>query len=193
MSSFASRVPVSDVIAVYDSEVPAERAIMALGRAGFDMEKLSVIGKRYRAEERALGFYCTGDRIAAQGRPGGFWDTVWGQLPGPAVSDVPQVGLVAAAGPSGLALIAARRHATQSGASELVEALMSLGMAKALAMQYEADVKANRFLLLVHGSATDAAKARSQLTRAVPQAAATAAFRGPFAVYATAGRRGQND
>ena len=118
MSTIASRT-VDPVIAVYDSPIPSQSAIKALSRAGFDMDKLSVVGERYRAEEHALGFYSTGDRITAWGGTGGFWATVWSLLAGPAVSFVPQVGLVAAAGPFGLALIAARDRTAGAPAASL--------------------------------------------------------------------------
>lgn len=164
MSTVATRTAVNPVIAVYDSHIPAESTIRDLSRAGFDMKKLSIIGKRYRAEEHALGFYSTGDRITASGGTGGFWDAVWSLLAGPAVSVVPQVGLVAAAGPFGLALIAACNSAVVAGGvSALVAALVSLGISKDQAVKYEADVKAHRFLVLVYGSAADIARARSLL------------------------------
>ena len=164
MSTPASRTAVDPMIAVYDSHIPAESAIRTLSRAGFDMEKLSIIGKRYRAEQYALGFYSTGDRITAWGGTADFWDEAWSLLTGPAVSDVAQVGLVAAAGPIGLALIAARNSADLAGGvSALVAALASAGVPADQAVKYEADVKAHRFLVLVQGSAEDIARGRATL------------------------------
>jgi hypothetical protein len=187
MSIIAS-CTVDPVIAVYDSPIPSQSAIRALSRAGFDMGKLSIIGKRYRAEERAIGFYSTGDRITAWGGTGGFWATVWSLLAGPAVSFVPQVGLVAAAGPFGLALIAAQDSAAGAGCvSSLVAALVSLGIPADQAMKYEAHIKAHRFLVLVQGSAEDIAKGRSLLAGGVQQA--PAAF-GPYAPRLGQGRAG---
>jgi hypothetical protein len=83
---------VNPAIAVHDSPPAAESTIKALSHAGPDMEKLSTIGRRYRAEEHALGSYSTGDWITDWGGTGGFWDAVWSLLAGPAVSVVPQVG-----------------------------------------------------------------------------------------------------
>ncbi|MEO8654126.1 MAG: DUF1269 domain-containing protein [Ramlibacter sp.] len=173
MSTITSRT-VDPMVAVYDSPAPAEMAIKALCRAAFDMDKLSVVGERYRAEEHALGFYSTGDRITAGGGPGGFWDAVWRLMAGPAVSVVPQVGLVAAAGPFGLALIAARDRTLAAGVtggiSALAAALVSLGIGTDEALKYEADVKAHRVLFLVQGSPEDMARARSLLCGGTQQA-----------------------
>ncbi len=44
--------------------------------------------------------------------------------------------------------------------SALAAALVGLGMPKDRAIKYEADVKADRFLVIVHGSADDIAQAR---------------------------------
>jgi hypothetical protein len=167
MSNIKSHSDTDPVIAVYDTHAAAEATIKALSHAGFDMKKLSIIGKGYHTEERALGFYSTGDRIKTWGGIGGFWGAVWGLLAGPALFVIPGVGLVAAAGPFGLALIAAvEGAAVVGGVSALGAALVGLGMSKNQAIKYEADIKANRFLVLVHGSAADIAKARANLETA---------------------------
>lgn len=87
------------VIAVPDSAGAAEATVKSLSLAGFDMGKVSIIGKGDRGQEHAVGFYSVGDTIRAWGAVGGFWGAVWGLVAGPAVFLVPRVGLVAAAGP----------------------------------------------------------------------------------------------
>jgi hypothetical protein len=51
--------------------VEAEEAIRLLSQSGFDVKKLSLVGKGYHSEEHPIGFYSTGDRIK-----------VWLALPG---------------------------------------------------------------------------------------------------------------
>jgi hypothetical protein len=53
------------VIAVHDSRAAAESTVTALGRAGFDVKKLSIVGKGDPAEEDATGSYTAGDRRQA--------------------------------------------------------------------------------------------------------------------------------
>jgi hypothetical protein len=47
---------VNSVIAVYDNHDSADDAVRALGKAGFNMKELSVIGKGYHSEEQVGGF-----------------------------------------------------------------------------------------------------------------------------------------
>jgi hypothetical protein len=53
------------VIAVHDSRAAAESTVTALSRAGFDVKKLSIVGKGDPAEEDARGSCAAGDRHQA--------------------------------------------------------------------------------------------------------------------------------
>lgn len=60
------------VVATYDSHAKAEGAIKSLQQSGFDMKRLSIIGKDVHTEEHTLGFYTAGDRNQDVGRPWGL-------------------------------------------------------------------------------------------------------------------------
>ena len=60
------------VVAVYNSHVQAEEAVDQLKRAGFDMTKLSIVGKDYHTEENVVGYYNAGDRMKHWGKMGAF-------------------------------------------------------------------------------------------------------------------------
>jgi hypothetical protein len=153
-------ISLDPVVAVHDTHAAAEATVRTLSKAGFDMAKLSIIGKGYRSEEDALGFYTMGDRVRAWGAAGGFWGAVWGLLAGPAVFVIPRVGLVAAAGPIGPALVAAFEGAmVVGGVSALCGALASEGLSREQAIRYEADIVADRFLVIVHGTLEDVGRA----------------------------------
>ena len=62
----------------------AEGAVKALQAAGYDMKRLSIMGKGYHTEEAVVGYYNAGDRMAAWGRTGLFWGWIWGLLFGSA-------------------------------------------------------------------------------------------------------------
>lgn len=161
-------VPVHDpsdpVVAVCDTHTAADAAVRALGRAGFDMKKLSVIGKGYHTTEHPVGFYTMGDRIKTWGGIGGFWGAIWGLLVGPAIFHIPPVGLIAAAGPFVMALVGALEGAVVvGGASAIGAALVSLGISKDRAIKYEAEIEADRFVVIVHGSAQDIERAKGVL------------------------------
>ncbi len=66
------------VIAVYDSHSAAEDAVKELQKSGFDMKKLSVVGKDYHTDEQVVGYYNAGDRMKYWGKSGAFWGGFWG-------------------------------------------------------------------------------------------------------------------
>jgi hypothetical protein len=158
---------------VFNSHVEAEEAIRSLGKSGLDLKQLSLVGKGYHSEEHPLGFYTTGDRIKTWGGMGAFWGGIWGLLFAPAVFFLPGVGLVALAGPLVAALVSALEGAVMlGGVSALAAALMQIGVPKDQAIKYETALKADKYVLVVHGGADDQAKARSVLAGAKTAVAA---------------------
>lgn len=154
----------SAVLSVYTDHAEADAAVKALAAHGFDMTKLSVLGKGFHSEEHAVGFYTAGDRIKAWGATGAFWGGIWGLLAGPALFLVPGVGVVALAGPFVAAVVSAVEGAIiGGGVTALGAALAQIGVPKNDIVKYETAVKADGFVLLVHGSADDIARARAIL------------------------------
>jgi hypothetical protein len=152
---------------VFNTHVEAEEAIHALSRAGFDVKKLSLVGKGYHSEEHPIGFYTAGDRIKTWGGTGAFWGGIWGLLFAPAVFFLPGLGLVAMAGPFVAALVSALEGAVVvGGVSALGAALTQIGVPKDDVIKYETALKVDKYVLMVHGNAEEAAKARAVLTTA---------------------------
>ena len=149
---------------VFNTHVEAEEAIRSLSKSGFDVKKLSLVGKGYHSEEHPVGFYTTGDRVKAWGGMGAFWGGIWGLLLTPAVFFLPGVGLLAFAGPLVSALVGALEGAVVvGGISALGAALTQIGVPKDQVIKYESALKADKYLLLVHGTADEVTKARSVL------------------------------
>ena len=69
---------------VFNTHIEAEEAVKALSKSGYDVKKLSIIGKGYHTEETPVGFYTMGDRIKTWGGIGAFWGGIWGLLIAPA-------------------------------------------------------------------------------------------------------------
>lgn len=152
---------------IFDSHVKADDAIQSLARAGFDVTKLSLVGKGYHTLEHPVGFYTAGDRIKAWGGMGAFWGGVWGMLLAPAVFFLPGVGMVAMAGPVVAALVGALEGAVVVGSlSALGAALTRIGVPRDLAIKYESALKLDQYVLMVHGDATDVTRARAILSDA---------------------------
>ena len=49
----------NSVVAIFKSHDKAEDAIRELQNSGFDMKKLSIVGKDYHTEENVVGYYTT--------------------------------------------------------------------------------------------------------------------------------------
>ncbi|SEF05918.1 hypothetical protein SAMN02787142_7201 [Burkholderia sp. WP9] len=154
------------VVSVFSSHDAADEAVKELSQNGFDMTRLSIVGKGYHSEEHAVGFYTAGDRIKSWGATGAFWGGIWGLLLTPALFLVPGLGVVGLAGPIVTAVVSALEGAVLGGGVTAIgAALAELGVPKNDAVKYETAVKANGFLLIVHGTTEEVEQARAILSK----------------------------
>jgi len=146
---------------VCSTHVEAENAVRQLQKAGFDMKKLSIIGKNYHSEENVVGYYNAGDRMKRWGKAGAFWGGFWGLLFGTGVFLIPGFGPVLVAGPLVAWIVGALEGAVIVGGMSAVGAgLFSIGIPKDSIVQYETALKSDKFLLLAHGTPEEVEKAR---------------------------------
>jgi len=159
----------NNVVAIYDSHTEAEEAVSKLSAGSFDIKKISIVGKDYHTEEKVVGYYSTGDRMKSWGGLGAFWGGIWGLLFGAGFFLIPGIGPVLVAGPFLAALIGALESAVVvGGLSALTAGLVSLGIPKDSAVKYESEIKAGKYVLVVHGSADELERARGILTATSP-------------------------
>ncbi len=148
-------------IAIYNTHIEAEAAIKELQKSGIDMKKLSILGKDYHAEENVLGYYNAGDRMKFWGKLGAFWGGLWGLLFGSALFFIPGIGHIVALGPVGGMIVGALENAViVGGLSALGAGLFSVGIPKDSVIKYETAVKADKFLVIVHGTKDEVTKAK---------------------------------
>jgi uncharacterized membrane protein len=160
----------NSVVAIYETHSQAEEAVKELQRAGFNMKKMSIVGKDYHTDEHVVGYYNTGDRMKYWGKMGAFWGGIWGMLFGAAFFVIPGLGPILVAGPLVAWIIGALEGAVVvGGLSALGAGLYSIGIPKNSVVKYESALKSDKFLLLAHGTASEVAKARDiiQTTRPV--------------------------
>jgi hypothetical protein len=62
----------NSVVAVFTSHFNAEADISKLQKGGFDMKKLSIVGKHYHTKEHVVGYYTSGDHMLSWGKLGAF-------------------------------------------------------------------------------------------------------------------------
>ena len=109
----------NSVVAVFESHDQAEDAIRELQKDGFDMKKLSIVGKDYHTEEHVVGYYTTGDRMAYWGKLGAFWGGFWGlSLFGSAFFWVPGIGPLLVAGPLVMWIVGALEERRRGGRAQ---------------------------------------------------------------------------
>ena len=158
----------SNCVAIFARHQLAEAAIRRLQSSGFDMKKLSIVGRDYHTEEHAVGFYNAGDRVKYWGKLGGFWGMVFGILFAPAFFFIPGIGPILTGGIISSLLMgtlegAAVGAALGGGSSVLAAALTSAGIPKDSVIRYERDLKADKFLLMATGTAAEVERARAIL------------------------------
>ena len=153
------------VVAVYANHSSAEDAVKQLEKSGFDMKKLSVVGKDYHTDEQVVGYYNAGDRMKYWGKWGAFWGGFWGLLFGAAFFWVPAIGPVLVGGPLVVSIVAALENAlVVGGLSAIGAGLYSMGIPKDSIVTYETAIKAGEYLVVAHGTSDDAVKAKSILS-----------------------------
>ena len=155
------------VVGIFDSHIKAETSIKELQRSGFDMKKLSIVGRDYHPEEHVVGYYNVGDRMKVWGKLGAFWGGLWGLLFGSAFFFIPGIGPLIVFGPLVSWIIGALEGAVVvGGLGALAAALYSIGIPKDSVMKYETAIKSDRFLVIAHGTADEVAKTKSILETA---------------------------
>ena len=154
------------VVGVFGNHEDAESAVKALQKSGYDMKKLSVIGKDYHTEENVVGYYNTGDRMATWGKFGLFWGWIWGLLLGSAFFIIPGIGPVMVGGPLVSWIIGSLEAAVLTGGlGALGGALASIGIPKDSILRYETALKAGKFIVILHGTAQEVEKAKDILAQ----------------------------
>jgi len=151
-------------VAICNTHTEADQAIKELQKSGYDMKKLSIVGKDYHTEEDVVGYYNTGDRMKKWGKIGAFWGSLWGILFGSAFFMIPGIGPIVMGGPLVGAIVGGLEGAiTMGGLSALGAGLFSIGIPKDSIIKYEAAIKSDKYLIIAHGTADEVAKAKEIL------------------------------
>ncbi|MEO6752578.1 MAG: general stress protein [Chthoniobacteraceae bacterium] len=158
-------------VAIYKSHTEAESAVKDLEHAGFDLRKLSIVGRGYHTDEHVIGYYNAGDRIKFWGREGAFWGGLWGMMFGSAFLLIPGIGPLLVAGPLVGWIVGALEGAVVIGGLSAIGAgLYGLGIPKDSILRYESAIKTDKFVLVAHGTAQEASHAREIIGRTSAEA-----------------------
>lgn len=162
------------IVAHFPSHTEAEKVVLELQKEGFDMQKLSIIGKDYRTTEQVRGFLTWKDTAKAGATGGGYWGSfiggLFGILAGAGVLFIPGMAPIVIAGPIA-GVLAGWLEGTVAGGvgaaaiGGLAGALGGLGIPKHEVLKYETKIQAGEFVILVTGSNEDVSRAKQMLDR----------------------------
>ncbi len=154
----------NSAVAVFHTHTEAENAIKTLQKSGFDMKKLSIVGKDYHTDEHVVGYYTVGDRMKYWGKLGTFWGGLWALVLSSAFFLIPGIGPVVVGGPLVLWIVTVLEGtALIGGLSALGGALYSIGIPRDSILKYETSIRESKFLLVAHGSAEEVRQAKTIL------------------------------
>jgi uncharacterized membrane protein len=160
------------IVGHYPSHIEAELAVIDLQEKGFDMKKLSIVGKDYQTAEHVRGFLSWKDTAKDGATGAGYWGSfvggLFGILAGAGVLFIPGVGQIIIAGPITGVLAGWLEGSLVGGASGAAlggvsGALAGLGIAHNEVLKYETRIQAGEFIILVTGSDEDVTKAKELL------------------------------
>lgn len=162
------------IVATFPSHLEAEKAVINLQKTGFDMEKISILGRDYQTAEHVRGFLTWKDTAKAGAAGGGYWGSfiggLFGILVGAGVIFIPGMAPIIVAGPVA-GVLAGWLEGTLVGATGaaaiggLAGALGGLGIPKHEVLKYETQIQAGEFIILVTGSDEDVSQAKEMLNR----------------------------
>jgi hypothetical protein len=160
----------NSIVAVYEAAVDAGEGVSDLQKTGFNMMNLSLVAKESRSEDHIVGYYIAGNRMKYWGRMGAFWDGVCGFLSGAAFFLVPGIGPVLMTGPLVAGFVdGLEGPAASRGFGAVGTGLSRLGIPGDSILRYEAELCANRLLLIAHGEPEELLRAKETLHKTRPE------------------------
>ena len=148
------------IVAVCNAHTEAQAIVKELQKARFDMKKLSIVARDCHAEERVVGYYDTSGKVRYCGDLDTFWGGFRGLLVGSAFFVVPDLGPIVVVGPLVSWMVAALEGAAVWGGLTAVgAALYSLGVSRDKVLTYENSLRANKFLVIAHGTTEEVDRA----------------------------------
>lgn len=161
----------NSIVAFYPSHVATEAAIKELQQSGFDMEKLSVVGRDYQTAEQRVGSYNVGERMKACCETGAVWTGLWGVLFGSAFFWIPGLRLpLAAVLFLGWIIKTMENTVVIDGLHAIGAGLYRLGIPKSMVSRYETAFKTGKFALIAHCSMDETTHTKEMLNHTRPEA-----------------------
>lgn len=152
------------VVAVYNNMAGVESALRTLDKAGFPIKQVSVVGKDMVSEKEIHGYVTAGDVARSSAGTGAWVGGLFGLLAGAAFIWVPAFGPLIVAGPLAAALLGILEGAALGAAGGgILGVLVGWGVSREHVLKYEDHLKADHYLMMVHGDEQSVREAQTLL------------------------------
>jgi hypothetical protein len=138
-------------ISVYTTLGQAVEAVTLLQSAGFESEKLSLLGRDRWVDPHPVGLCRTGNALVYEGSQADAWAKIWSTIPGRSGLWFFEDGPLLVAGRLADDLAAAPGATLAPGGQGLEIALRGIGVSEESAGSYAKELTNHRLLLFVHG------------------------------------------
>lgn len=154
-------------ISIYVNPDQIEDAVMELDGSGFDMKRISIIGKVYGDQPKLTALYEEGDTLKCRGKHSDLWNRLCALIRDWVLFNCPGSGALLAIGPVSLWIVAViDNSAIFSNLSVLGAMLYSMGLSKDSLQDYEEALRKGGYLLIVHGPSQEVTQAKRILKTA---------------------------
>lgn len=155
-----------NILAYFPSYAEAEQTVFALGKAGFDAQKLSIVGKEYQLSKRADGSLACEHPATAKVAGNSYWGSLVGGLGGILAGGVElsqtEISLLRIVYPLTGVLLGWLFAAMIVGFAGVFG---DLQMSRAKVPNFRATTPANDFIIWVSGSREDVFQSKQMLAK----------------------------
>jgi hypothetical protein len=154
-------------VSICENSNQVQGAVAKLAGAGFDLKRISVIGRAFGSNGKPVAYYTHGDRLACWGEQNEFWDKLIERAQEVVLFDCTGTGSLLVIGPIALWIIAVLNNsAIFNGLSVFGATLYSMGLPKERVQDYEEALRKGSYLMIVHGPADEIMQAKKILRTA---------------------------
>jgi hypothetical protein len=151
-------------VSVFSNSIEIPPAVSKLAEAGFDMKRLSVVGRACRGNGKLAAYFRDGDRIRCWGEQSELWNSLYPVIQEWTLLNCPGTGLLLVVGLMAQWIVAVLNNSAIFGTLSVLGAtLYSMGVAKDCVQDYEEALRKGNCLLVIHGTAQEIAKAKGIL------------------------------
>ena len=148
-------------VSIYSNPDQVQEVLIELNEHGFDLKRVSIVGKAYRDQKELVAYYKQGDKLKCWGERSEFWNGLRGMLREWVQFSSPGAGVLLVVGSIAVWVVAVLDNsAIFFGMSALGATLYSMGLARDRVQDCEEALRNGSYLLIVHGPAQEVMKAK---------------------------------